>query len=161
FILSRMHDSGENFDAALAEAMRLGYAEADPSTDIDGIDTATKVVIIANHVLGRRVQFSDVSVTGIRGLQRDRFESAAARGQAIKLIGEIDTTREPNSQSEPRPSGSGSLCILGVSPQEIPAGSPLDVPANLNAMTITLRAGGDVTLVGRGAGGVETATAIL
>src|SRR5205814_8696713 len=88
-ILARMRESGESFDAALAEAVRLGYAETDPSTDIDGIDTATKLVIIANHVLGRRVRFSDVTVEGIRGLPRERIDAAAAHGHAVKLIAEI------------------------------------------------------------------------
>lgn len=142
FILSRMRERGEDFDAALAEAVRLGYAEPDPSADIDGVDTATKAVILANWVLGRPVTISDVKIEGIRGLGRDRIESAAGRGQAVKLIGEIGER-------------------VTVSPQEVPSGSPLDVGANLNAVTLTLRAGGDVTIVGRGAGGPETATAIL
>ena len=142
FILSRMHAQGEAFDAALAEATRLGYAETDPSTDIDGVDTATKVVILANWVLGRAITLQDVAVTGIRGLPEARIRDAAARGMRVKLIGAVNGGQTT------------------VAPEEIPAGSPMDVPANLNAMTLTLRTAGDITLIGRGAGGPETATAV-
>lgn len=142
FILGRMQHDGDSFDHALAEATRLGYAESDPSTDIDGIDSATKVVIFANLVLGRSVTLDDVAISGIRDISADRISSAASRGQSVKLIGEIGDS-------------------LSVSPREVPCGSPLDVSDCLNAMTLTLRTSGDVTLVGRGAGGAETATAIL
>jgi homoserine dehydrogenase len=142
FILSRMRETGEAFEQALAEAVRLGYAETDPSTDVDGIDTATKLVILANHVLGRRVRLDDVAVTGIRGVTTARMQDAAARGQTIKLVGEI-----------------GEGCR--VAPREVDAGGPLDVPAHLNALSLSLRAGGEVTVTGRGAGVVETATAVL
>lgn len=142
YILWRMHTQGTPFADALAEAQQKGYAETDPSTDIDGIDTATKVVILANEVLGRPVQLSDVQVEGIRGLPLERVQAAQQRGQVIKLVGEIDGG-------------------VRVGPQEIPAGSPLDVPASVNAVTLSLATSGDVTLVGRGAGGPETATAIV
>lgn len=142
FILSRMHDSDESFDAALAEAIKLGYAETDPSADIDGVDTATKVVILANWVLGRSATLSDVSIAGIRGMADARIRDAAAAGKRVKLIGRIDEK---------------GIC---VQPDEIPAGGPMDVSGSLNAMCVTLKTAGDVTLVGRGAGGPETAVAI-
>lgn len=143
FILWRMDKQGEDFDAALKEAIRLGYAEADPSADVDGVDTATKLVILANGVLGRPCTLSDVSVRGIRGLPRKRIEEARKSGLVVKLIAEVG----PDA--------------LRVEPQEVPADSPLNVPANLNCLGLKLRTGGDVSLVGRGAGGPETATAIL
>ena len=142
FILWRMDHQGEDFDGALAEAMRLGYAERDPSADVDGIDSATKLVILSNGVLGRPCAIGDVSITGIRGVSREQVASAKGRRQVIKLVAEIDGG-------------------LAVAPREVPADSPLNVPANLNALCLTLETGGDVTLVGRGAGGPETATAIL
>lgn len=142
FILWRMHESGEDFDAALAEAVRLGYAESDPSADIDGVDTATKVVILANVILGRAVTIDDVAVEGIRGITRERIESAAAHNRRLKLVGELAEG-------------------LQTAPLEVEAASPLDVPRNLNAVSLTLRHAGDVTLIGRGAGGTETATAVL
>lgn len=142
YILDRMHQSDATFDDVLKDAVRLGYAETDPSADIDGIDTAVKVVIFANLILGLRATIDDVDVTGIRGMDRDRINSASDRRQAVKLIGEIGDT-------------------LTVSPQEVPRGGRLDVPDVLNALSLTLESSGDVTLIGRGAGGVETATAIL
>jgi homoserine dehydrogenase len=142
FILWRMDRHGEDFDQALAEAVRLGYAEADPSADIDGIDTATKLVILANGVLGRPCTLSDVAIRGIRGIPRDRVAAARKEGKAVKLVAEL---REG----------------LRVEPQEVPADSPLNVPASLNCLGLALKTGGEVHLVGRGAGGPETATAIL
>jgi len=142
FILSRMHEAGEPFDASLAEAIRLGYAETDPSADIDGVDTATKVVILANWVLGRSATLKDVAVAGIRGMAAGRIRDAAAGGKRVKLIGRIDESG------------------IAVAPEEIPAGGPMDVSGSLNAMCVTLKTAGDVTLVGRGAGGPETAVAV-
>ncbi len=142
FILSRMHASGARFEAALQEAVELGYAESDPSADIGGVDTATKIVILSNWVLGRPATLDDVKRTGIRGIATERIAEAAGRDSRVKLVGEINET-------------------LSVGPCEVRAGDPLDVPENLNAVTVTLRTSGDVTLVGPGAGGAETATAVL
>ncbi|MGH7133169.1 MAG: homoserine dehydrogenase [Phycisphaerales bacterium] len=143
FILSRMTDHGETFDAALAEAVRLGYAETDPSNDIDGIDTAMKLVILANHVIGLRASFNDVHLQGIRGLGRDRIEAARKNASVVKLIASYRDGK------------------LAVAPEEVPAQSPMNVAGGLNAVTLTCATGGDTTLIGRGAGGPETATAIL
>ncbi len=142
FILSRMHEAGDSFEAALAEATRLGYAETDPSADVDGIDAAVKIVILANWVVGRPTTIEDVRIEGVRGMTNDRIAAAAERGRRVKLIGEIGES-------------------ITVGPREIPVGDPMDVGENLNAITVSLRSSGDITLVGRGAGGVETATAIL
>ncbi|MBI2567933.1 MAG: homoserine dehydrogenase [Candidatus Schekmanbacteria bacterium] len=122
------------FDVALAEAQRKGYAEADPTMDIDGIDSAIKLVILANTVLGRRAVLSDVSVTGIRGLRLGTDN--------VRLLAEVGET-------------------LSVAPRHIDRGSPLDVSGTLNALSVLLRNGGEVTLVGRGAGGPETATSVV
>lgn len=130
YILTRMAE-GAGFDAALAEAQAKGYAERDPSMDVDGIDTAIKLVIFANSVLRRRAVLSDVSIEGIRKAKA-----------GMKLIGEIGER-------------------LTVAPREIDPRSPLAVGGTLNAVTLTLRNTGEVTLVGRGAGGRETATSIV
>jgi homoserine dehydrogenase len=142
FILWYMEHHRQDFAAALAEATRLGYAERDPSADVDGIDAATKLVILANGVLGRPCRLCDVAITGIRGVTRERIEEARARQRVIKLIAELDGG-------------------LSVAPREVASDSPLNVPANLNAICLELKTGGEVALVGRGAGGPETATAIL
>ncbi|MCC6322580.1 MAG: homoserine dehydrogenase [Phycisphaerales bacterium] len=153
YILWRMKEVGIDYAAALAEAQKLGYAESDPANDVDGIDTATKVVILANAILGNgpaafRPTISEVSISGIRGIGKDRIDSAAAGGCVVKLIGEIDAAAR----------------TLRVSPQEVPAagaGGALDVPRNINAVQFTLESAGEVSLIGRGAGGPETATAII
>ena len=141
YILWRMHEAGLDFAAALAEAVRLGYAETDPSADIDGVDTAMKTVIFANVVLDRAATLADVQVAGIRDLPRERIAAAAA-GQRVKLLAEFGEA-------------------LRVGPEEVEAHGPLDVPANINAVSLSLRHGGEVTLRGPGAGGVETATGVL
>lgn len=143
FILTRMDKDGWEFDRALAEAQRLGYAEADPSSDIDGIDTATKIVILANGVLGRPCTLSDVRVQGIRGLPKSRIEAARSAGNVVKLIARV------------------SKDGVSVSPEEVPAEAPLNVGGSLNCLSLELKTGGEVSLIGRGAGGPETATAIL
>lgn len=143
FILTKMEKEGWDFDRALAEAQRLGYAEADPSADVDGIDTATKIVILANGVLDRPCTISDVKIQGIRGLPLAQVQEARRKGKVIKLIAQINADG------------------LSVGPQEIPADSPLNVGGSLNCLGLELKTGGEVALVGRGAGGPETATAIL
>lgn len=134
YILTRMQ-TGATFEVALKEAQEKGYAEADPSADVDGIDAAVKLVIFANAVLDRRVSIKDVRIRGIRDVK-------AEKGQVVKLIGRIDKE-------------------LSVQPEEIPAESPLNVSGTRNAVCLQLRSGGEMTLVGRGAGGPETATAVM
>jgi homoserine dehydrogenase len=143
FILSKMDKDGWEFDRALAEAQRLGYAEADPSADIDGIDTATKIVILANGVLDRPCTLADVTIRGIRGLPSSLIQEARRRGCVIKLIARV------------------SAAGLSVSPEEVAADSPLNVGGSLNCLGLELKTGGEIALVGRGAGGPETATAVL
>ena len=75
YILWKMDQEGLEFDAVLQEAIKLGYAETDPSADIDGIDTATKLVILANGVLGRACTLADLAVKGIRGMVFERVET--------------------------------------------------------------------------------------
>lgn len=146
FILWRMSEHDETYQSALAEAIRLGYAETDPSADVDGLDTATKVVIIANAVLGMNATVGDVRITGIRDIPREIVEKAKSAGRSIKLVGSIEV---------------GVSGGLSVRPIEVPRFGPMDVPANLNAVQFALERAGEVTLVGRGAGGAETATAIV
>lgn len=144
YILWLMATSGASFDSALAEAQRLGYAETDPGNDVDGFDTAMKLVILANHAMGLAASVDRVSITGIRAVSPDEIAAASAAGEAVKLIGSI--------------TASGGL---NVAPRRVPAASALNVPRNLNAVRFTLASGGEPTLVGRGAGGPETATAIV
>ena len=91
FILDQIA-RGESYDGALAEAQHRGIAEADPSLDVEGWDTANKLVIIANSFLGLSVKLADVAVTGITQLKPELFQEASAQGQAIKLVATADLT---------------------------------------------------------------------
>jgi homoserine dehydrogenase len=143
YILTAMENKGETFEAALLQAQKLGFAETDPSADVDGLDTACKTVILANEAMHRRAVFTDVRIDGIRHVTPDWIGQAASAGRRIKLVGRADEHG------------------LSVAPREVPIGSPLDVPGTTNALCISLERGGDVTLTGRGAGGFDTASAIL
>jgi len=142
FILSRM-DDGMPFEQALKEAQQLGYAETDPSYDIEGIDTACKVVILANSVFGRNVTFSDVSITGITEVNEEAVALAADSGMVIRLIGEVSKDK------------------LEVAPRLVPKGHVLGISGTLNKALIVSDLAGPVTISGRGAGRTETASAIL
>jgi len=142
FILSRM-DNGLPFEQALKEAQQLGYAEADPKYDIEGIDAACKVVILANSVFKRNVKFSDVSITGITSVSADAIALAADQDMAIRLIGEVSDK------------------VLEVSPRLVPKGHPLSVSGTLNMAQILTDLAGPITVAGKGAGRTETASAVL
>jgi homoserine dehydrogenase len=142
FILSKM-DKGQPFEQALREAQEMGYAETDPTNDIEGYDTACKVVILANSVFGRNVKFSDVKITGITSITEEAISMAASRNMVIRLIGEVSET------------------ALEVSPRLIPKGHPLALTGTLNTAQIMTDLAGPVTVSGRGAGRKETASAIL
>jgi homoserine dehydrogenase len=129
-------------DAALKEAQEAGYAEADPSYDIEGIDTACKLVIIANWIMGLKASIRDVRITGIKNVTLRDIEQAEKEGCCVKLIGSIEKG-------------------LLVQPQLIPKNHPLCVSGTLNAVTFDIEFLGEITIAGRGAGGMETANAIL
>ena len=142
FILSRM-DNGLPFEQALKEAQQLGYAEADPKYDIEGIDAACKVVILANSIFKRSVTFSDVSITGIASVSAEAIALADDQDMVIRLIGEVSDT------------------VLEVSPRLIPKGHPLSISGTLNTAQIITDLAGPITVSGKGAGRIETASAIL
>ena len=142
FILSKM-DKGQPFEQALKEAQQMGYAETDPTNDIEGYDSACKVVILANTVFGRDVTFEDVDITGITSITEEAISLAASRNMVIRLIGEVSDTK------------------LEVSPRLIPKGHPLGISGTLNTAQIISDLAGPVTVSGRGAGRLETASAVL
>ena len=143
YILTEMSQNRVNFQEALKNAQKLGYAEKEPSMDIDGFDSACKVVILANWILNKKITLKDVDRTGIRGVSLQALDEASKRGNTIKLIGSID--------------GDGST----VKPTEIQKTNALCVSGVLNAVTFFTEFAGEQTLVGRGAGGMETASAVL
>lgn len=142
FILSKM-DKGQPFEQALKEAQQMGYAETDPTNDIEGYDSACKVVILANSVFGRDVTFDDVDITGITSITEEAIAMAASRNMVIRLIGEVSENK------------------LEVGPRLIPKGHPLSISGTLNTAQIHSDLAGPVTVSGRGAGRLETASAVL
>ena len=142
YILTRMTE-GLEFQEALREAQERGYAERDPSMDLEGLDSACKLVIMANYVLGLKATLRDVEVKGIGGVTREEVAEAYHRDYAVKLVASIRGDK------------------LKVEPREVPRRSPLCVWGVLNAVTFKCRRLGEQTVVGRGAGGVETALSII
>jgi homoserine dehydrogenase len=143
YILTEMSQNRVTFQEALTNAQKLGYAEREPSMDIDGYDTACKVVILANWILNKKITLKDVDITGIRSISLRSLNEASKKGNTIKLIGSIDGDAPT------------------VKPTDIPKNNPLCVSGVLNAVTFFTEFAGEQTLVGRGAGGVETASAVL
>jgi len=142
YILSKMEE-GLGYESALDDAKGKGYAEANPSLDIDGFDAAAKLVIMANWVMGMKVTMKDVRRTGISNVKSAEVKKATDQGNAIKLIATCDSQR------------------LDVAPTELPKINPLCVNGTLNAVTFFSEHSGQQTIIGRGAGGMETASAII
>lgn len=145
YILTRMEEEGLGFEEALQEAQELGYAEADPTYDVEGHDAAAKLVILANHVLGLSLQFEDVQREGIRAITSGAIRLASHEGYAIRLIASVDQR-----------TGHAS-----VAPRLVPNSSQLNVRGTLNVVRMTTAHAGAFTFSGKGAGGAETATAVL
>ncbi len=141
YILSNM-TAGLSFEDALKDAQDRGYVEADESLDLDGLDAAAKLVILANWVMGMKVTMPDIDCTGIRNLTADNIRDAAKNNCAVKLIASCDKE-------------------LVVGPREISLDDPLCVNGTLNAIAFTSEHSGTQTIIGKGAGGMETASSIL
>jgi homoserine dehydrogenase len=142
YILTEMDEKHITFDEALKAAQKLGYAEADPTMDVDGYDAAAKLVIMANWIMNKKLTLADVKVQGIRDVKLEALKKAAEKGNTIKLVGSINTTAK-------------------VKPTEISRHNPLCVSGVLNAVTYVSEFAGEETIIGRGAGGMETASAVL
>ncbi|MEM7527599.1 MAG: homoserine dehydrogenase [Pseudomonadota bacterium] len=148
YILSEMATSGAAYDDVLSEAQRLGYAEADPTTDVGGFDAAHKLALLAALAFGTRVDFENVVVEGIDRVSPADLETAADMGYAVRLIG---LARLEPSGLEQR-----------VRPCLVPLSSALGaLPGVTNAVVIDGAAVGRLTLTGPGAGAGPTAAAIL
>jgi len=143
FILSRMTAEGVDFSLALKEAQELGYAEADPSLDIEGYDAAGKLVILANDLLGWHKNITDVKVEGISNITPQAIDLAKSDGLIIKHL----AIAEKNE--------------LKVEPRLINKHSSLNIRGNLNVIELETKFAGPITLMGRGAGGPEAASAII
>jgi homoserine dehydrogenase len=147
YILTQM-EAGAPYAAALADAQAKGYAEADPAGDVEGFDAAGKVVILANLLMGQALTLSEVDRTGITQLTPDDLAAAKAAGERWKLIGRVELVEGRVSAS--------------VKPTRLPITHPLaSVGGATNAITFTTDLLGDVTLIGPGAGRIETGYAIV
>ncbi len=147
YMLTRMEE-GLEYQEALAEAQKLGYAEAEPSADVDGHDAQFKIVILAQHVLGLPLALEDVRCEGIRGLSRADVEAAAREGSHWKLLATAKVE--------------GTKVRASVAPVRVPKTDPLaSVRGALNAITYQCDLMGPVSLFGAGAGREETAFALL
>ncbi|WMW25492.1 homoserine dehydrogenase [Methanolobus sediminis] len=143
YILTRMMEEHAPYEQMLAEAQELGYAETDPTYDVEGIDTACKLVILANCVFGMNATHEDVTITGITKITPEALLLAQNEGYVIKLIGEVNDSR------------------INVAPKLVPIDHPLAVGGSLNVASVQTDLSGPITVTGRGAGSIETASAIL
>jgi homoserine dehydrogenase len=141
YILTNM-GTGETYEGALKDAKDKGYVEADEALDLDGLDAAAKLVILANWIMGMKVTLPDINCTGIRKVTVEDIKKAAKNNCAIKLIASCNKE-------------------LVVGPKEVPNDDPLCVNGTLNAIAFTSEHSGTQTIIGKGAGGMETASSIL
>ncbi|HEV8686756.1 MAG TPA: homoserine dehydrogenase [Gaiellaceae bacterium] len=147
FILTRMEE-GDEYADALAEAQRLGYAEADPTEDVSGADAAAKMAILATVAFGSRVELADVAYDGIEGITSHHVRAAHQLGSVVRLIGAATLV---NGKVDVR-----------VGPALVDRHHPLAaVEGPFNAVMLQGDAIREITLEGPGAGGIETASAVV
>jgi len=148
YILTRMEQEGLSFDACLKDAQRLGYAEANPSFDVDGHDTAQKLSILASLAFGTKIAEHAVYVEGISSITPQDLKAAADLGYRVKLLGVAVRTKTGIEQR--------------VHPTMVPKSSSIaQVMGVTNAVTIDGEGIPPITLVGPGAGGAATASAVV
>ncbi len=150
YILTKMDEDGADYSDALAEAQRLGYAEADPTADVGGHDAAAKVAIIATLAFHTRVTLADVYCEGITNITAAQVAAAKRTGFVVKLL----------AVAELLPDAAG--IVVRVHPAMVPRTHPLaSVRDVFNAVFVEAQSAGDVMFYGRGAGGEPTASAVL
>ncbi len=148
YILDEMATRGLSFDAALAQAQELGYAEADPTADIEGHDAAAKAAILASLAFHTRVGLDDVACEGITGVSADDIRWAAETGHVIKLLAIAEASADG--------------VLARVHPALVPLDHPLaGVRGAFNAVFVESEAAGALMFYGQGAGGAPTASAVL
>lgn len=148
YILTRMEE-GMSYDDALKKAQELGYAEADPTGDVEGLDALGKVVILSNVVLGKNLSVNNVQRKGITGITGEDVKKAKAEGKRWKLIGSAEIQSDGSVKAK-------------VSPEKLLLSDPLaSVCEAINALTYYTDELGPVTIVGPGAGRRETGFSLL
>ncbi|PKQ32771.1 MAG: homoserine dehydrogenase [Actinobacteria bacterium HGW-Actinobacteria-2] len=149
FILDKMTTDGADFADVLAEAQRLGFAEADPTADVEGFDAAAKAAILASLAFHSRVKLADVTREGITAVTASDIEAAKEMGCVIKLLARCALSPD------------GTISV-GVHPTMVPLAHPLaSIPGAYNAIFIESRNAGRLMFMGKGAGGSPTASAVL
>lgn len=150
YILTRMDEEGADFDTVLADAQRLGYAEAEPSADVDGHDAAQKAAILATLAFGTRVHDTDVPTEGIRGIQAHDLELGRRLGYAVKLLAIAEYDADADA------------VLARVFPAMIPESHPLaTVRLSYNAVFVEGESAGSLMFYGQGAGAGPTAMAVV
>ena len=144
YVLTRMEEEGVPFAEALEGAQKAGYAEADPSQDVDGYDSAVKLVISANYLLLGKAGIKDVKIVGIRGVSSKEVLARKKEGKAVRLIASASKERG-----------------LTVEPTVLERGHPLCIKGANNAVEFECEYSGPKVIIGKGAGGPETATSLL
>ena len=151
YILSEMEATGADFAVVLAEAQRLGFAEADPAFDIEGVDAGQKLAILAAIGFGTRIDFAGVRISGITGVRAADITQAGALGFVIRLIGEADVEESP----------AGPRLLQRVRPCLVARGHPLSaVDGPTNAVVAEGNFSGRLLFQGAGAGDGPTASAV-
>ncbi|WP_136518867.1 homoserine dehydrogenase [Cellulomonas telluris] len=150
YVLDRMATEGLDLDAAVREAQALGYAEADPTADVEGYDAAAKAAILASLAFHTRVGLDDVDRTGITGVTAEDVAWAARTGHVVKLLAVAERADD------------GAGVLVRVHPALVPSGHPLaGVRGAFNAVFVEAEAAGELMFYGRGAGGAPTSSAVL
>ena len=142
YILTEMDDRELSFQDALKEAQELGYAETDPTLDIDGFDAAAKLVIMSNLLLGKELVLNDLKIEGIRDITQKDITKAKDNGNTIKLIASVNN-------------------MAKVEPVIISKDDPMSVGGALCSVKFVSEFAGEEIIIGKGAGGMETASAMI
>jgi len=143
FVLSRMESDSSSFPEALEEAKKLGYAESNPWLDVDGIDSAAKIVIIANHTLKKSLTLKDVAIVeGIRRISPSRVKALREEGKKVRMVASVE--RRPE-----------------VRVLELPRGDPLSIDGACNVVKFHCKYSGERVVSGPAAGGVTTSSAVM
>lgn len=154
YVLDRMAAEGLDLDMAVKEAQALGYAEADPTADVEGYDAAAKAAILASLAFHTRVSLDDVGREGITALTADDVAWAARTGHVLKLLAIAERVRDEETGRDG--------VLVQVHPSLVPEGHPLaKVGGSFNAVFVESDAAGELMFLGRGAGGAPTASAVL
>jgi homoserine dehydrogenase len=157
YILDKMHTAGMGFAEALEQAQALGYAEADPTADVEGFDAAAKAAILASLAFHTRVAAADVHREGITGVTAADVASAREMRAVVKLLAICERGSGPSVDAD-----SGESVSVRVHPAMIPDSHPLaGVGEAYNAVFVEAEAAGELMFYGRGAGGQPTASAVL